>query len=109
METRPSFRQWGIPKQFHAPNHNQFGFNGFKLPWLMPIKLTIMSQNTSTPANKSGPVMGYDIPRVLPTPWGVFWTFVYLIFPVLLLGNLIDLAFQFFLGWCIGIWCVFPS
>jgi len=26
--------------------------------------------------------------------------------PVILLGNLLDLLFQWTLGWCIGFWCI---
>jgi hypothetical protein len=75
----------------------------------MPIKLATMTQMTPAHDKPGTQVLGHDIPRVRPTPLGIFWVFVYLIFPVLMIGNLLDLAFQFFLGWCIGVWCIFPS
>lgn len=75
----------------------------------MPIKLTTMSKETPKSRQRQALVMGHDIERVRPTALGVFWIFVYLVFPILFLGNLIDLMFQYLFGWCIGIWCVFPT
>lgn len=75
----------------------------------MPIKLTTMSQVTFLKSSPPPTVLGHDIPRVRMTAWGAFWIFTYLVFPVLLLGNMLDLAIQAVFDWCVGIWCVFPG
>ena len=90
-------------------DHKQFGDFRVKFTALMPIKLAVMSKDPANRSKSAPMVMGHHIPRVKPTGWGIFWTLVYLVFPVILLGNLIDFMFQYFVGWCIGVWCVFQS
>jgi succinate-acetate transporter protein len=68
-----------------------------------------MVTHPHAPDPKTPRVMGHVIPRARLTAAGFFWIFVYLVVPVIVLGNLIDFMFQYFLGWCIGVWCVFPS
>ena len=52
------------------------------------------------------PILGYDIPKARLTRMGYFWSAVYLGGPVALLGNLLDLTTQLWLGWCVGFWCM---
>ncbi len=54
-------------------------------------------------------VLGHDIPKPRLTLAGVAYLLIYLGLPVLILGNLLDLATQWLFGWCIGIWCLFAS
>lgn len=75
----------------------------------MPIKLTIMFKVAFLKSSRSLSVLGHDIPRVRMTAWGAFWIFTYLVFPVLLLGNMLDLVIQVIFGWCVGVWCVLPG
>jgi hypothetical protein len=75
----------------------------------MPIKLTTMSKIAILKSPRAQTVLGHDIPRVRLTTWGIFWIFTYLVFPVLLLGNMLDLAIQAIFGWCVGVWCVLPG
>lgn len=75
----------------------------------MPIKLMSMIKANFWKPKQSPSVMGHDIPRVRVTGWGIFWIFTYLVFPVLLLGNMLDLAMQALFGLCVGVWCVLPG
>ena len=109
MKAGPGLDHGGIPEHIHVRDHKQFGTHGVKFIPVMPIKLAIMSKETHSKAGSKTLVMGHDIARVRPTALGIFWIFVYLVFPILFLGNLIDLMFQYLFGWCIGVWCVFPS
>jgi hypothetical protein len=59
---------------------------------------------SSSPKNHT--ILGHDIPKARLTPSGWAWGVVYLGLPVILLGNLMDLFFQWTLGWCIGVWCI---
>ena len=49
---------------------------------------------------------GHDVPKDHLTPIGYLWLGVYLGLPVVILGNLLDLLMQKWLGWCIGFWCI---
>jgi hypothetical protein len=60
----------------------------------------------SSPSPKEHAILGHDIPKTRLTISGWAWGSLYLGLPVILLGNLIDLFFQWALGWCIGIWCI---
>jgi hypothetical protein len=60
----------------------------------------------SSPSPKEHAILGHDIPKARLTISGGAWGSLYLGLPVILLGNLIDLFFQWALGWCIGIWCI---
>ena len=51
-------------------------------------------------------IFGHDIPKARLTAAGWAWGALYLGVPVLVLGNLLDLIFQWTLGWCIGVWCM---
>jgi hypothetical protein len=51
-------------------------------------------------------ILGHDISKARLTPSGWAWIALYLGLPVLFLGNLVDLFFQWALGWCIGVWCM---
>jgi len=52
-------------------------------------------------------INGHDIPKSRLTASGWAWLALYLGLPVLVLGNLLDFFFQWALGWCIGVWCIF--
>jgi hypothetical protein len=75
----------------------------------MPIKLTMMFKPAFLKSAQAPTVLGHDIPRVHLTAWGLFWIFTYLVFPVLFLGNMLDLVIQAIFGWCVGVWCVFTG
>ena len=47
-----------------------------------------------------------DIPGARLTVPGVLLLLFYLGLPVAILGNLLDLLFQWWFGWCIGLWCL---
>jgi hypothetical protein len=47
-----------------------------------------------------------DIPGARLTVSGVLLVLFYLGVPVAILGNLLDLLFQWWFGWCIGLWCL---
>lgn len=47
-----------------------------------------------------------DIPGARLTASGVLLLLFYLGLPVAILGNLLDLLFQWWFGWCIGLWCL---
>lgn len=47
-----------------------------------------------------------EIPGARLTARGVMLVLLYLGVPVAILGNLADLLFQWWLGWCIGFWCI---
>jgi hypothetical protein len=51
-------------------------------------------------------ILGHDIAKARLTASGWAWLALYLGLPVLLLGNVMDLIFQWALGWCIGVWCM---
>lgn len=51
-------------------------------------------------------ILGHDLPQARLTPSGWAWIALYLGLPILVLGNLVDLMFQWALGWCIGVWCM---
>ena len=51
-------------------------------------------------------ILGHDIPKARLTASGWAWIAIYVGSPVLLLGNAMDLFFQWALGWCIGVWCI---
>ncbi|WP_416560900.1 hypothetical protein ACHEXL_04890 [Limnohabitans sp. yimb22184] len=57
-------------------------------------------------APKDQTILGHDIPKARLTAAGWAWGALYLGLPVLLLGNAVDLIFQWTLGWCIGVWCM---
>jgi hypothetical protein len=57
-------------------------------------------------AHKHSPILGHDLPKPRITGAGVLWCLVYVGLPVALIGNLLDLAFQWAFGWCIGLWCM---
>jgi hypothetical protein len=71
-----------------------------------------MSMNNSDQVKRNLPhrstqtILGHDIPKPRLTGAGWFWGGVYLGLPIILLGNLLDLLFQWTLGWCIGFWCI---
>lgn len=52
-------------------------------------------------------VMGHRLKEPHLTLWVVFWVFVYLGLPLLLIGSVIDLLIQYFTGSCTGFWCWF--
>ncbi len=54
-------------------------------------------------------ILGHDIPKPRLTLTGAVYLLIYLGLPVLILGNLLDLATQWLFGWCVGIWCLFAS
>jgi hypothetical protein len=54
----------------------------------------------------SKPVKGIDVGKPRITPWGLWYLFLYLGVPVMLLGALVDLAIQWSTGWCVGLWCM---
>jgi hypothetical protein len=68
--------------------------------------------NTGDPAKKTPTalnervIFGHDIPKARLTAVGWAWGALYLGLPVLILGNLLDVFFQWALGWCIGVWCM---
>ncbi len=47
-----------------------------------------------------------DIPGARLTFAGAVLVLLYLGLPVAVVGNLLDLLFQWWFGWCIGIWCI---
>ncbi len=47
-----------------------------------------------------------EIPGARLTAAGVVLLLVYLGLPVAVVGNLLDLLFQWWFGWCIGFWCI---
>ena len=47
-----------------------------------------------------------DISGARLTISGVLLLLFYLGLPVAILGNLLDLLFQWWFGWCIGLWCL---
>jgi hypothetical protein len=47
-----------------------------------------------------------DIPGARLTVSGVLLLLFYLGLPVAILGNLLDFLFQWWFGWCIGLWCI---
>jgi len=51
-------------------------------------------------------ILGHDIPKARLTLSGWAWIALYVGLPILLLGNAMDLLFQWALGWCIGVWCM---
>jgi hypothetical protein len=51
-------------------------------------------------------ILGHDIPKARLTRTGWAWIALYVGLPILLLGNAMDLFFQWALGWCIGVWCM---
>lgn len=75
----------------------------------MPI--TPVPQLSLAKSEKSGRhvVLGHDIPKPRLTLMGLVLCVVYLGLPVVILGNLLDLLFQLLFGWCIGVWCLYPS
>jgi len=50
-------------------------------------------------------VMGYRLEEPRLTFWVIWWVFVYLGLPLLLLGSAIDLLIQYSTGSCTGFWC----
>jgi hypothetical protein len=54
----------------------------------------------------SKPVKGIDVGKPRITAWGLWYLFLYLGVPVMLLGALLDLAIQWSTGWCVGLWCL---
>ena len=71
----------------------------------MTISKTIQPASSKAD-NKTGPIMGHDIPGARLTAAGMFWLTVYLGLPVLVIGKLLDLLVQWGLGWCVGVWCI---
>jgi hypothetical protein len=63
-----------------------------------------------TPAMKNTPeptrILGHDIAKPRLTAAGVFWCMLYLGGPVFLLGMALDALAQWWLGWCLGLWCM---
>jgi len=51
-------------------------------------------------------ILGHDMPKARVTASGWAWIALYVGLPILLLGNAMDLLFQWTLGWCIGVWCM---
>jgi hypothetical protein len=80
-----------------------------KIARSMPIPP--LPQLSLAKSEKSGRhvVLGHDIPKPRLTLAGLFLCVAYLGLPVVILGNLLDLVFQLLFGWCIGVWCLFPS
>lgn len=68
------------------------------------------SSSADRPGPKGSPSARGTSPRDVPgarlTPVGVLLCLLYLGVPVAVLGNLIDLLFQWLFGWCIGLWCL---
>lgn len=52
-------------------------------------------------------VMGHRLEEPHLTLWVVFWVFIYLGLPLLLVGSVIDLLIQYTTGTCTGFWCWF--
>ncbi len=50
-------------------------------------------------------ILGHDIAKPRLTAAGVLWCMLYLGGPVFLLGALLDALAQWWLGWCLGLWC----
>ncbi|MFZ4471240.1 MAG: hypothetical protein ACOYOX_00640 [Limnohabitans sp.] len=50
-------------------------------------------------------VMGHRLEEPHLTLWVVFWVFIYLGLPLLLVGSVIDLLIQYATGTCTGFWC----
>lgn len=51
-------------------------------------------------------VMGHNLAKPRLTWAGAMWCFLYLVVPVLALGSLLDALAQWWLGWCLGLWCM---
>ncbi|WP_416545045.1 hypothetical protein ACHEXK_08065 [Limnohabitans sp. DCL3] len=51
-------------------------------------------------------ILGHDMPKARLTASGWAWIALYVGLPILLLGNAMDLFFQWTWGWCIGVWCM---
>ncbi len=47
-----------------------------------------------------------DIPGARLTFAGAVLVLLYLGLPVAVVGNLLDFLVQWWLGWCIGLWCI---
>ena len=51
-------------------------------------------------------ILGHDLPKPRLTLAGALWCMLYLAVPVLALGSLLDALAQWWLGWCLGLWCL---
>lgn len=56
---------------------------------------------------KFQPILGHDIDKPRITLAGWFLILVYLGFPAMLIGGVIDLIVQWISGECLGVWCLF--
>jgi hypothetical protein len=69
--------------------------------------MTIRDQKKASPKPASpGSVMGFRIEGPRLTRTGVMLLLRSVGLPVLALGLLADLAIQWILGWCVGLWCL---
>lgn len=50
-------------------------------------------------------VLGHDIPKARLTPLAWLWIALYLGFPVLLIGTVLDVLSSWLLGRCTAWWC----
>ncbi len=59
-----------------------------------------------TSSNSDKRILGHDLPKPRLTAAGLLWCMVYLGLPVLLVGTLLDVLVQWWLGGCVGLWCM---
>ncbi|MEY4695006.1 MAG: hypothetical protein RLZZ95_1455 [Pseudomonadota bacterium] len=52
-------------------------------------------------------IMSYRLPESRPTVFAALWLMAYLGAPLLLIGLLLDVLFQWATGVCVGVWCWF--